>query len=235
MNHRILSIALVLAFVVRSGATPIPSAPHLEKHGQAIQLMVQDQPFLALAGEVYNSSSSSREYMGGIWPRLAAMHINTVLTPVSWEQLEPKEGQFDFTLLDGLIADARLNHMHLILLWFASWKNMVSSYAPEWLRDNPTRFPLVVDKSGNRLPIPSTFSATGQKADARAFAALMKHLRTMDGEKQTVIMIQVENEVGVPDDRDHSDLAKIKRNASPVPAELSGLFGEAAQMHSPPK
>ena len=150
--------------------------------------MVRDQPFLALAGEVHNSSSSSREYMRGIWPRLAAMHINTVLTPVSWEQLEPKEGQFDFTLVDGLITDARQNHLHLVLLWFGTWKNMVSSYAPEWVRSDPRRFPLVVDASGNRLPIPSTFSAAGQEADARAFSALMKHLREVDGKEQTVIM-----------------------------------------------
>ena len=157
--------------------------------------------------------------MRGIWPRLAAMHINTVLTPVSWEQLEPKEGQFDFTLVDGLITDARQNHLHLVLLWFGTWKNMVSSYAPEWVRSDPRRFPLVVDASGNRLPIPSTFSAAGQEADARAFSALMKHLREVDGKEQTVIMVQVENEVGVPDDRDRSDVAN-QAYTGPVPAEL---------------
>jgi hypothetical protein len=220
MNSRVLCATLVLTFVARSGAATLPSAPHLEKRGNAIDLVVHDQPFLALAGEVHNSSSSSREYMRGIWPRLAAMHLNTVLIPVSWEQLEPKEGQFDFTLLDGLIDDARQNNLHLVLLWLATWKNMVSSYAPEWVRSDPHRFPLAVDKSGNRLPILSSFSATGQEADGRAFAALMKHLRQVDGGKQTVIMVQVENEVGLPDgERDYSDLAN-QAYAGPVPAEL---------------
>jgi len=163
--------------------------------------------------------------MRGIWPRLAAMHLNTVLAPVSWEQLEPKEGQFDFTLLDGLIEDARQSQLHLVLLWFGSWKNMVSSYAPQWVRSDPHRFPLVVDAAGNRLPILSTFSAAGQAADARAFTALMKHLREIDGGEQTVIMLQVENEVGVPNGRDHSDLAN-QAYASPVPAELMSYLAQ---------
>ena len=60
-----------------------------------------------LAGELRNSSGSSLEYLKPIWPKLAAMHINTVLTAVYWELLEPKEGQFDFTLVDGAIQARR--------------------------------------------------------------------------------------------------------------------------------
>jgi len=59
-----------------------------------------------LAAEIHNSSSSSLDYMRPIWPRLAAIPLNTVLTPLSWELIEPEEGKFDFTLIDGLIEDA---------------------------------------------------------------------------------------------------------------------------------
>jgi beta-galactosidase GanA len=46
------------------------------------------------------------------------------------------------------------------------------------------------------------------QADARAFAALMRHLREVDGEAHTVLMMQVENEVGVlGDSRDRSPAA----------------------------
>ncbi len=71
------------------GQTQDPNAalPHLEKRGSAIQLIVAGKPFLILGGELHNSSSSSIEYMKPVWPRLAAMHLNTVLLPVAWETI----------------------------------------------------------------------------------------------------------------------------------------------------
>jgi hypothetical protein len=45
--------------------------PHLQKQGTATQLIVDDKPFLALAGELHNSSATSLEYMKPVWPRLA--------------------------------------------------------------------------------------------------------------------------------------------------------------------
>jgi hypothetical protein len=104
---RALPILLLLA-----GFESIPlaaqqnNAPHLEKRGAATQLIVDGQPFLILGGEILNSSSSSLEYMKPIWPRLAAMNLNTVVTPLSWELIEPTEGAFDFTLVDGLLAQS---------------------------------------------------------------------------------------------------------------------------------
>ena len=40
--------------------------------------------------------------MKPLWPQLAAMGLNTVVTPLSWELIEPTEGNYDFTLVDGL-------------------------------------------------------------------------------------------------------------------------------------
>jgi GH35 family endo-1,4-beta-xylanase len=97
--------------------------PHLQKQGTATQLVVDGKPFLMLAAEIHNSGSSNLEYMRPIWPRLASIPLNTVLTPLSWELTEPAEGKFDFTLVDGLIRDARKNNLHLFFLWIASLKN----------------------------------------------------------------------------------------------------------------
>jgi beta-galactosidase GanA len=212
-------VALICLFF---GIAPIGHAgsPRLERNGHATQLMVNNKPFLVLGGEVYNSSSSSRKYMSPIWRKLAAMHLNTVLIPVSWEQLEPREGTYDFSLLDGLVDDARTNGLHLGLLWFGTWKNMVSSYAPAWVRGDPKRFPCVIDEWGNRLPVMSPFSVAGQDADRRAFAALLTHLAETDYAAQTVILVQVENELGLPSaTRDHSAAANRAFHAR-VPPEL---------------
>lgn len=198
--------------------------PHLERRGAATQLVVDGQPFLVLGGELHNSSSSSVEYMQPIWPRLAAMHLNTVVLPVAWETIEPEEGRFDFSVVDGLLEGARRNNLHLVVLWFGAWKNTFSSYAPAWVKTDLERFPRVQLADGQDTERLSPFSAAVREADAHAFAALMRHLRAVDGQRHTVLMVQVENEVGViPQSRDHSAVAN-KAFASAVPAALIGYM-----------
>ncbi len=195
-------------------------APYLRKQGTATQLIVDDKPFLVLAGELGNSSSSNVEYMRPIWPKLAAMNLNTVLIPVYWEQLEPTEGKFDFSLIDGLIQDARKYKLRLVPLWFGSWKNSMSSHAPSWVKTNQKRFPRSQERTGNGMEILSPFSKENVETDARAFAAFMRHLRETDANDHTVIMIQVENEIGmIPDSRDRSAIAN-ELFAQSVPSEL---------------
>ncbi|HVT91123.1 MAG TPA: DUF5597 domain-containing protein [Tepidisphaeraceae bacterium] len=197
-----------------------PAAPHLQKHGTVAQLVVDGKPFLLLGGEVHNSSSSSVAYMKPVWPRLAKMHLNTVLVPVSWEQVEPREGQFDFSVVDGLLTDARRNDLRLVLLWMGSWKNSTSRYEADWVKTDQARFPRVIDRDGKPLEILSTFNENTRNADAKAFASLMRHVKEVDSHQRTVIMIQMQNEVGVlGDSRDHSSAAN-DAFAKPVPSEL---------------
>jgi hypothetical protein len=194
--------------------------PHLEKRGPVTQLIVDGKPFLVLAGELHNSSSSSLEYMKPIWPRLVKMNLNTVLAVVSWEQVEPAEGRFDFTVVDGLLREARQQHLRLVILWFGSWKNGTSRYEADWVKTDQARFPRVVNKDGKSLEILSTLGEATREADAKAFAALMRHLRAVDAREHTVIMIQMQNEVGVlGDSRDRSPAANAAF-ARPVPKEL---------------
>jgi len=220
-------IVVFAAVCICAAACPISircaepsSLPHLRKQGAATQLIVDGKPFLALGGETGNSSSSSLEYMRPIWPKLVALNLNTVLVPVYWELIEPAEGKFDFTLVDGLIQEARKHGLRLVPLWFASWKNSMSCYAPAWVKTNQQRFPRAEDKAGNGLEILSPFSQENLAADARAFAAFMRRLREVDGRDHTVIMVQVENEIGMlPESRDRSAIANKLFNQS-VPPEL---------------
>jgi beta-galactosidase GanA len=198
------------------------SIPHLEQRGQATQLILDGKPFLMLAGELRNSSSSSLAYMQPAWSQLAAMSLNTVLTPVAWDLVEPSEGHCDFSLVDGLLAQAREQHLHLVLLWLAAWKNGMSSYPPAWLMADTTRFPRAVENN-NPAEVLSTFAPATLKADGDAYAALMAHLRTVD-QQHTVLMVQVENEVGVLGaSRDHSAIAEHAFSGS-VPAALPGYL-----------
>lgn len=173
------------------------SLPHLEQRGSATQLIVNDQPWLVLGCELGNSTSSSRAYMAPYWDKLKAAGVNTVLAVVSWEQLEPEEGVFDFTVVDHLITDARAHQMKLALLWFGSWKNGFTSYTPTWVKRDTARFPLSMTPEGKKLPILSTFGEETCKADAKAYARLMQHIKDIDATEQTVVMMQMENEVGL--------------------------------------
>jgi beta-galactosidase GanA len=202
---------------------PQTAAPHLEKRGTAVQLVVDGAPFLVLAGELGNSSGESA-YLRPLWPTLEQLHLNTVLAPAYWELVEPGEGRFDFAEVDGLVRDARAHGMRLVLLWFASWKNSMSVYAPAWVKLDAKRFPRAVDPAGHTLDILSPFSGASRDADARAFAALMRHLREVDGERHTVVMVQVENEIGmIPYARDHSPAADARFAGAVPPALLDHL------------
>ncbi len=215
------SFALAADQVKGSPASTNPASeiPHLRKQGTATQLIVDGKPFLALAGELGNNTATSLEYMKPVWPKLVDTKLNSVLAAVSWAQIEPKEGKFDFHVLDGVIREARNHNLRLVLLWFASWKNGQSSYAPDWVKRDFERFPRAQNAAGRSIELLSPFSEANRDADARAFAALMRHVKAVDGRQHTVVMVQVENEIGVPDSRDHSPLA-AKAYEGPVPREL---------------
>src|SRR6185436_11785703 len=194
--------------------------PHLEKQGTTQQLIVDGRPFLVLGGELGNSSASSAEYMRPHWPRLKAMNLNTVLAPVEWDLIEPAEGRFDWTSVDGLLRDARAHDLKLVILWFGAWKNSMSTYVPSWVKRDQKRFPRVQVANGSSVEILSAFSANTRDADVRAFSAFMEYLKRVDGEKNTVLMVQVENEIGMlPIARERGAEADRLFNGS-VPAEL---------------
>jgi hypothetical protein len=201
-------------------ATSAADIPHLQKQGTATQLIVDGKPFLALSGELFNNSATSLEYMKPVWPKLVETNLNSVVAGVSWAQIEPAEGKFDFSVPDGVIQEARSHNLRLILIWFASWKNGLSSYPPDWLKKDFERFPRVRIAGGKSIELLSPLSDANRDADARAFAALMRHVKEVDGRQHTVVMIQVENEVGVlGDSRDRSPAAN-KAFEGPVPKEL---------------
>jgi len=195
--------------------------PTVRVHNGASQLFVHGQPYLVLGGELGNSSAGTAAEADTILPRLAHLHFNTVLMPVAWDEIEPQEGHFDFSIPDHWIDVARQQHLHLVFLWFGAWKNAFSEYAPPWVLADTTRFPRVISADGQPLAILSPLGDATARADSHAFAALLSHLRERDATEPTVLMIQVENEVGFLGlgGRDRSARANQLFQA-PVPAPL---------------
>lgn len=213
-----LTAVLCAASIIAAPA--LADVPQLRKNGEATQLIVNGQPMLMIGGELGNSSASSAAYMKPIWPRLKAMHLNTVLAPVSWELIEPVEGRFDFSSVDQLIRDARAHDMKIVILWFGAWKNSMSTYVPGWVKRDQRRFPRAQTPDGQGVDILSAFEPAMLEANKRAFAALMRHIRLTDDAQNTVVMTQVENEIGMlPVARDYGPLAQAAWQ-QPVPAEL---------------
>ncbi len=182
--------------------------PHLQKKGNRTQLIVNDKPFIIRGGELGNSSATTMESMEPIWEKLTDMNLNTVLTPVYWELIEKEEGKFDFSLVDDLILKARKENLKLVFLWFGSWKNSMSSHAPEWVKLNQKKYPRIKDDKNKSHEILTPFSEENLQADLKAFQKLMSHIKNFDQKEQTVIMVQVENEIGMlPTARDYHPLA----------------------------
>jgi hypothetical protein len=193
-NSFCLFLSLVLAFCALPPAFALEAPKLVEKDGRWA-LFVEGRPYLLLGGQIHNSSAWPSE-LPQVWTSLAALHANTVEAPVYWEQIEPQMGQFDFDNVDQLVKGAREQNLHVVLLWFGTWKNGNMHYVPKWVKTDPRRFPRMINANGEPIDVLSANSRSNLEADKTAFAALMRHLKGLDGDEHTVLMVQVENESG---------------------------------------
>jgi beta-galactosidase GanA len=196
--------------------------PHLARVNGATRLIVDGSPTLLRGGELHNSSASSLAYMNReVWNRVESIGCNMILPALGWEQIEPREGSFDFTLIDGLVEQAQKRNVLLAPLWFGAYKNAQSNYAPAWVKTDIERFPRAEARTGIRLEAVSVLSNELREADSKAFAAMMTRIREIDPTGETVVMMQVENEVGLlGGSRDLSALSRRAYEAE-VPKQLT--------------
>ncbi len=173
------------------------SRTSLQKHKNGHRLLIDGQPTILLSGELHNSSAAAMVDVRDKFAKLSDLNLNSVILSISWELVEPVEGGFDFSLIDGIIEEARLRRLRLVFLWFGTMKNAISCYVPEWVKTDTTRFFRAEGTPGQGSWTVSPFCREAMECDARAFAAVMRHIREYDSEHGTVIMMQVENESGI--------------------------------------
>jgi hypothetical protein len=211
-------VAMSFAFSVQAQVKEHP-IPRIVKKDGRFALFVDGAPYLMLGAQVHNSSTWPSMFPQ-IWPAMEFLNVNTVEIPIYWEQFEAQPGHYDYSMVDTLLKEGREHHVHLVLLWFGTWKNGSQHYMPEWMKLDPVRYAHVVNKDGHPVDSPSPYATATLEADKKAFTALMGHLKASDPER-TVIMVQVENEAGTSGGtlRDYSPAAQ-KLFEAPVPPDV---------------
>lgn len=183
----------------------------------------EGRPILPLGLQTHNSSTGVPEMLEREIKAVKHYGGNLLEAPVYWFRIEREEGAFDFADVDDLLRRCRENGLHLILLWFGMNKNGHPNYAPEWVKLHPETYAIAQGRDGGRVASMSPLCEATLAADSRAFARLMAHLKTVDGEARTVIAVQGENEIGLANtDMDYrAEAQAIYRQ--PVPAVLEGI------------
>jgi hypothetical protein len=212
-------VTLLLFMTAACAFCDAGEAPKLVEKDGRWALIVDGQPYLMLGGQVHNSSAWPSE-LPRIWKALGELHANTAEAPVYWEQVEAQPGKFNWDNVDLLVKGAREHNFHVVLLWFGTWKNGNMHYVPEWVKTDTKRFPRVIRADGEPIDVLSASSRSNLEADKAAFVALMRHLKSLDGDQHTIVMVQVENESGIiGSPRDFSPESN-QEFAGPMPADM---------------
>jgi hypothetical protein len=210
------------------------SSVKIEKKAGYAQLMVNGKPFTILGGELHNNSAASIAYLEPLLDKMKACRLNTVLLGLGWDQFEPREGEYNLAHAEAMIRACRERDLKLIPLWFATMKNAISCYTPEWVKTDLKRFPRAESTPGVRGWTVSPLGKNVLEADCRAFARLLKCIKQVDGDRDdpTVIMVQPENETGIFNARrDYSAMAEVVFRTAVPERLLQGLDAKPDALH----
>lgn len=224
MNHKLISFLLLILGYTNLCIAQQTELPYIKHKDGRHCLMVDGKPFLMLGAQC-NNSSAWPDTLPQIWSAMEQLKVNTLEIPIYWEQFEPQKGQFDYSVIDTIITQAREHNVRVVLLWFATWKNGSNHYMPGWMKQQPEKYPNMINKEGQEIDSPSPHAEATLNEDVRAFSAFMKHLKEFD-KQHTVIMVQVQNEPGAWGSvRDYSNDAQ-KIFDKPVPKEVLKAVGK---------
>lgn len=187
--------------------------PHFEQANGRKVLYVDGSPFTVLAVEipwwdlVYGRYRETETAYDDLYPAAVKLGLNALKVPIKWSMVEPEKGVYDFSYVDHARRMAEKNHLKLILNWFGHYAsgdgniygNLTGElYAPMYVVADEKTYPRAVDRDG--LAHPNAIAYDYEPIVDReiaAFRRFMQHIKEVDSETHTILMVQVENEIAV--------------------------------------
>jgi len=187
--------------------------PHFEMAGSRKVLYVDGKPFTALAAEIpwwdliYGKYAETEGAYDSLYSVAVKLGLNTLKVPIKWSMVEPEQGVYDFSYVDHAKRMAEENHLKLVLNWFGHYASSDGTiygnltgelYAPMYIVKDEKTYPRAVDGNGtvHHNAVSYDYEPILER-EISAFRAFMQHIKQVDAQTHTIIMIQVENEIAV--------------------------------------
>lgn len=173
------------------------SMPQLrELNGQKV-LYVDDQPFLILSFQLNCDSCYEPGEIDELMRNARLMGCNSVALLLYWRLIEPKEGQFDDSILHCMLESANRHDLRIVLVWFGSYKNATMHYAPDWVTEDHQTYRRVRCADGREIPWVACYRCDElTEKDKNAVMHVFTYLRDHDTTHR-VVLFQVNNETGI--------------------------------------
>src|SRR5215469_15565418 len=187
--------------------------PHFEQANGRKVLYVDGSPFTVLAVEIpwwdliYGRYQETETAYDDLYPAAVKLGLNALKVPIKWSMVEPEKGVYDFSYVDHAKSMAEKNHLKLILNWFGHYAsgdgniygNLTGElYAPMYVVSDEKTYPRAVDQDGvaHHNAMSYDYEPIVDREIA-AFRRFLEHIKEVDSQAHTILMIQVENEIAV--------------------------------------
>ena len=202
---------------VESDVWQIPLSHNLMPHFEQVKghqlLYVDGRPFTVLAAEIpwwhliYGRYKETETAYDHLYPAAEKIGLNALKVPVKWSMIEPEKDVYDFSYIDHAKTMAEKHHLKLVLNWFGHYAsgdgtiyaNLTGDlYAPMYIVKDEETYPRAVDGDGVVHHNAASYDYEPIiEREIAAFRAFMQHIKQVDSQTRTIVMIQVENEIAV--------------------------------------
>ena len=177
--------------------------------GGKIYLQVDGKPFPLIGAQIrldalLNCDGKSLSAVESYFQKAAELGVNCVQVPISWKMVEPQQNEYDWSIVDAVLAYCNEYGLKMELLWFST--NMIGDaftyLLPQYILSEPS-VRLRCDNDGAFHSYYGYIHALRLDADwlldheTRVVTALFNHIRYWDsehGENHPVITCQIHNE-----------------------------------------